>query len=326
MIHIARNNIIAISASSENSEFPASRMLGLHPTRPYKAVDGVNFAIITADVIGGCSDILIAGTNAVAAVVTGIDPNVAYFVGGIEDMVVDGEDPLVDGLGFIADGDASGPYFAYDSGVLTPATTAEQATLPGGLPWVQPDGDTVYLPGPTEAAHYAEQSAYFVNTRLSISGQVTQLTRSRSLYIHLDMAVDVPVRLIIKLLTGRGSTIEAGIATACPAETYGNCRVRYGLHLTRDDKSIQYENSNGSDYYFKKSTPRVFDCEALMLTENAVKFSDFYDDFGKKPTGWKLISSNGDWTVLFAKLDGPPKISKDYPRHCTVTWTLKEVI
>lgn len=75
MKHIAKNNIVAISADYENPNFPATRMLDEHPKRRFVAPDDVFAVEITADISGGCSDILLAGTNADSAVVSVVDPN-----------------------------------------------------------------------------------------------------------------------------------------------------------------------------------------------------------------------------------------------------------
>ena len=77
MRHIARNNIMSIAADSENPNFPASRLLDSHPKLKWRALDGDASAKLTAEVIGGCSDIMIAGTNAATATVKAINPNAA---------------------------------------------------------------------------------------------------------------------------------------------------------------------------------------------------------------------------------------------------------
>jgi len=82
MKHIVENKIISIAANSENPNFPVSMCLDLHPKRRYRATDAVNNVSILCGVIGGCSDIMIAGTNAVDAQVVVEDPNVMEFMNG----------------------------------------------------------------------------------------------------------------------------------------------------------------------------------------------------------------------------------------------------
>lgn len=84
MRHIASNKIISIAADSEDANFPASRVLDEHPKRKWKAAAGVYNATLTAEVIGGCSDIMIAGTNAASASVTVTDPNEIEWESGID--------------------------------------------------------------------------------------------------------------------------------------------------------------------------------------------------------------------------------------------------
>lgn len=84
MRHIAQNKIISIIADSSDANFPASRLLDEHPKRQWKAASGVYSATLTAEVIGGCSDIMIAGTNAASASVTVADPNEIDWEAGID--------------------------------------------------------------------------------------------------------------------------------------------------------------------------------------------------------------------------------------------------
>jgi hypothetical protein len=84
MRHIAENKIISITADSEDASFPAMRLLDEHPKRQWKAASGVYAATLTAEVIGGCSDIMIAGTNAAGAEVTVTDPNSIDWEAGID--------------------------------------------------------------------------------------------------------------------------------------------------------------------------------------------------------------------------------------------------
>jgi hypothetical protein len=58
-------------------------MLDEHPKRPWKAEGSANTATITADVVGGCSDIMFAGTNAANAEVTVSDPNAIAWESGV---------------------------------------------------------------------------------------------------------------------------------------------------------------------------------------------------------------------------------------------------
>lgn len=84
MRHIAQNKIISITASSEAAGFPATRLLDEHPKRAWQAVSGDNSATLTAEVIGGCSDIMVAGTNAATALVVVSDPNAIDWEAGID--------------------------------------------------------------------------------------------------------------------------------------------------------------------------------------------------------------------------------------------------
>lgn len=82
MRHIKKDYIVSRTASSENANFPISLTADMHPKRKYKA-DGANYmSIITLEVIGGCSDIMLAGTNAQAVDVTVTDPNEIAFADG----------------------------------------------------------------------------------------------------------------------------------------------------------------------------------------------------------------------------------------------------
>jgi hypothetical protein len=83
MKHISTNRIISIAASSENPNFPASRLLDEHPKRVWKVAFG-HTATLTADVVGGCSDIMLAGTNAMSATLTVIDPNEIEWEAGVD--------------------------------------------------------------------------------------------------------------------------------------------------------------------------------------------------------------------------------------------------
>lgn len=75
MKHIKTDSIYSRSASSENANFPISRTADMHPKRKYKALAGAWFATITIEVVGGCSDIMLAGTNATSLTITASDPN-----------------------------------------------------------------------------------------------------------------------------------------------------------------------------------------------------------------------------------------------------------
>jgi hypothetical protein len=73
MRHILANNILTISADSEDSSFPVENVMDHHPKRVYKANSYA--AVVFLDVTDGVSDIVIAGTNAVSASILGSDPN-----------------------------------------------------------------------------------------------------------------------------------------------------------------------------------------------------------------------------------------------------------
>jgi len=83
MKHIANNSIISISASSENVNFPASRLLDEHPKRAWKVSSGYA-GMLTAHVAGGCSDIMLAGTNAMTATLNVVDPNEIEWESGVD--------------------------------------------------------------------------------------------------------------------------------------------------------------------------------------------------------------------------------------------------
>lgn len=299
MKHLARNNIIAVSANSENPNFPAEMLLDDHPKRKYKASNGVNFVTLSADVIGGCTDIMIAGTNAINVTISARDPNMITL---------------------------NGFQMGADAGVLTPATTAESVPLPGGLPWVHPDGDTVYLPGPTLAAHYEYASYQQGNVDLDVSGEVTQRSRTESLWVHLSEQISIPFVATIQMLAPRGSTLYGGVIRGAIAETYGGRNPRYGLSTDRIDYSIKAENSNGSRYYFKKEIVRVFDWTAIMTDDNAFKIQDNFDEIGEQPTAWKLTDAAGSDWVVFGAMNGAPKVSHAYLSHSEVSATIIEVL
>lgn len=75
MRHIKENRIASITAGSENANYPADNVLDSHPSKPWKAEDGVSSTVITAEVNYGVSDVAIFGTNAASATVAATDPN-----------------------------------------------------------------------------------------------------------------------------------------------------------------------------------------------------------------------------------------------------------
>lgn len=76
MKHIISNNVVNVSADTEDPNFPATRLLDNYPSRKYKPANDDWSAILTVDVVGGCSDLMIAGTNAASVSVSVIDPNI----------------------------------------------------------------------------------------------------------------------------------------------------------------------------------------------------------------------------------------------------------
>lgn len=90
MKHIDQNNIVLITASSEDANFPATRLLDDSPKRLYKAENENYLATLTAEIVGGCSDILIANTNAISATVIVTDPNIMEWGDG--DTWADGDE------------------------------------------------------------------------------------------------------------------------------------------------------------------------------------------------------------------------------------------
>jgi hypothetical protein len=75
MRHIPKDSIVSWATDSENPNFPVTMVADMHPKRKYKALSGAWSARITLGVVGGCSDIMLAGTNAINAVVSVTDPN-----------------------------------------------------------------------------------------------------------------------------------------------------------------------------------------------------------------------------------------------------------
>lgn len=73
--HMPVNNIVDVTATNENTAFPADRMLNEKPGRPYKTEPYVTTAEVVADIIGGVSDLLLAGTNASEITVKVDNPN-----------------------------------------------------------------------------------------------------------------------------------------------------------------------------------------------------------------------------------------------------------
>lgn len=65
---ISNNLITAVTATSENSKYPASFLLDGHPSMPWRAVDGVHQARLTFNIAAGTTGLAIFGTNATRAV------------------------------------------------------------------------------------------------------------------------------------------------------------------------------------------------------------------------------------------------------------------
>jgi hypothetical protein len=61
---ITSETISAVTASSEDTEYPASNVLNRHPKKAWKALPTVNTAFLNITVGGGITDIGIVGTNA----------------------------------------------------------------------------------------------------------------------------------------------------------------------------------------------------------------------------------------------------------------------
>lgn len=80
MINIETNNIVSVTADSENPNFPVDRVLDGHTKRPYKAIDGVNKATLTVTVSGVSNGLSLAGTNAVTISVAAENPtSISWF-------------------------------------------------------------------------------------------------------------------------------------------------------------------------------------------------------------------------------------------------------
>ena len=75
MRHIADDNIVSITADSEDANFLIEMVSDSHPKRIWKTDDNISKAKVTIGVVGGVSDILVAGTNAASASVSVSDPN-----------------------------------------------------------------------------------------------------------------------------------------------------------------------------------------------------------------------------------------------------------
>lgn len=91
MRHIARNQIMSISASSQDGNFPASNLLDGKPGRKWKAGGLVRNATIKMEVAGGVSDVALFGTNAREASATVEDPcAVTFGTNGFDNIVIDG--------------------------------------------------------------------------------------------------------------------------------------------------------------------------------------------------------------------------------------------
>ncbi len=81
MKHIKTDGIVSVSASSEDPEFPAENVRDEHPKLRYKAAAGVWAPTLTLGIIGGVSDIMIAGTNATDVSFSAEDPNEIAWAG-----------------------------------------------------------------------------------------------------------------------------------------------------------------------------------------------------------------------------------------------------
>jgi len=117
MRHISENRIVSIAASSENPEFPIERVLDNHPGRPYRSASPAQSTVtITAGVLGGCSDIMIAGTNAGNVSVTATDPNAVQFASMYQQLIPYTE-PIITNLD-TAVNVVDGSYDAQTAGIV----------------------------------------------------------------------------------------------------------------------------------------------------------------------------------------------------------------
>jgi hypothetical protein len=263
-------------------------MLDSKPKRKYKAAPMVRTVTVVFDVVGGCSDIIIAGTNAESAEVLVTDPN----------SLIWGDDT------------------EWGTGGL--GVSVEDWDAIAGQDWDDIGGDD-WGGGAND-----DVCCEWANTEIAISASVIQRSKSEALFITLDQSVTVPCRVSMEF-TGQG-TIEIGAASANLSESYGNRDPNYGMKIGRIDYSIKDVNSNGSSYYFKKDIVRTFDINALFTNENAFLLLDNFDAIGEEPTGWKLTKTEGNEYVVFGKFDGPPVISNDHISHSNVSFRIVEVL
>jgi len=238
-MNIVSNNIVSISASSENPNFPAVMMLNNQPGVKYRAATGVNFVTIEAQLVGGADNIMMAGTNAVSVEVSAADPDM---------IILDGFDDALDG------------------GELIPASGVVESVLVSGSSWLMTDGSVVMLSEAAIPTSYQYESYVQGNRLLNISGEITQRSRTDGLWITLSEAVDIPAMLTFRVLAPRGQTAEVGVITANIAETYGGSKPRYGMRVGRKEYGVLVENPNGTEYYKKGLTPRIFDGIEMLLT------------------------------------------------------------
>jgi hypothetical protein len=75
MKHLPKNNIQSLTAKTEQVNYEADNLLDEHPSRLWKAKVGAVGETLTVDIVGGCSDIAVFGTNAATATVSVVDPN-----------------------------------------------------------------------------------------------------------------------------------------------------------------------------------------------------------------------------------------------------------
>jgi len=162
------------------------------------------------------------------------------------------------------------------------------------------------------------------NKEISISGSVIQRDLSESLWITLDETVDVSALATIELYGPNGQALEVGVCTAGNAVDWAE--PGYGLGMDSEDYSIEDQNSNGSYYYKKRDTVRMFSLNALFSVDDAFRFMSNYRNRGKQPSAWKLTNATGNEWVVYGRMTESPKASFAYENHIPISFNIIEVL
>lgn len=121
MRHILGNKVVSVTASSENSNYPATNLLDSHPKRQWRAASGIYRADLALSLPYGCTDVMVAGTNAAQATVSVADPNETTWADGYEW----GGGDLAEAEDLISDG-------TFDDGIIW---WDDVSTGTGGIAW-----------------------------------------------------------------------------------------------------------------------------------------------------------------------------------------------